>query len=256
MRDRSRVFTFLSVFVFSASLSAQVIDTTPPVITAQVTGTSNNGWYTSDVALHWDIVENESLISLQLGCNDDVIVTDMIGAVFNCTAISLGGSSFSSVTISRDTQAPGIQWFGNAPVYQVHQFVFITCNATDSTSGVASSTCGTTFSGAAYDFPVGANTLSATATDNAGNTGNSSVTFNVVVTYDGVKALVDRFVSRKNVALALKKKLDSASMYASKGDLARKQKQIVAFIDEVNRERGRTLSSPDADVLIRLAQLL
>ena len=254
---RSRIFLFLLALVCSVPLFAQeLLDETPPVVTPQVSGTGANGWYTSDVAIHWDVEDSESLISLRIGCVDDVVQVDVVNAVYNCTAVSLGGSSSVSVTVNRDTKAPGIEWSGNAILYQVHHTVAITCNATDSMSGVASSTCDTPITGPAYNFSSGRNTYTATAVDNAGNNGSSDATFDVVVTTDGVKTLVDRFCSKKTVAQSLKKKLDAAGAYALKGDLARKQKQINGFIDEVNRERGRTISSPNADVLIRLALLL
>ena len=45
-------------------------DTTPPVIVPVVTGTHVNGWYTSDITLHWDVSDPESEIQINQGCND------------------------------------------------------------------------------------------------------------------------------------------------------------------------------------------
>src|SRR5204862_18910 len=50
-------------------------DTTAPIITPNVAGTlGSNGWYTSDVTVSWSVVDAESTISSQTGC-DTTIVT-------------------------------------------------------------------------------------------------------------------------------------------------------------------------------------
>ncbi len=44
-------------------------DTTPPLITAEVSGTKgNNGWYTSDVSVSWQVSDPDSSISSTSGC--------------------------------------------------------------------------------------------------------------------------------------------------------------------------------------------
>ena len=79
-----------------------------------------------------------------------------------------------------DTTAPTVSYTGNAGSYTVDQTVAIVCQPADALSGLASNTCAGA-SGPAYTFALGANTLSATATDLAGNVGTGSTTFTVSV---------------------------------------------------------------------------
>jgi len=46
-------------------------DSTPPVITKDVTGTvGTNGWYTTNVGVDWTVSDPQSAISAQSGCTD------------------------------------------------------------------------------------------------------------------------------------------------------------------------------------------
>ena len=255
MRARCRVFVGILAVVCSVSVSAQLLDTTPPVITPQVSGTASNGWYTTDVGLHWDVVDDESLITVKLGCDDNTILSDIGVSVFTCTAISLGGTASVSVSIGRDTTPPSVTYGNNAGTYNLNQTIAISCNAFDALSGVASHDCAPV-NGLAYTVPLGTNTRSASATDNAGNSGSGSTSFAVAVTYDGVIGLVDLFTTKKTVARNLKRKLQTARKAEQQGDISAEQKARDSFIDQVNRERERTITSPNADLLIQFAQML
>jgi|RhiMetdeSRZDD1v2_1073273.scaffolds.fasta_scaffold20161_3 hypothetical protein len=82
-------------------------DTTPPVISPQISGTlGTGGWYTSDVRVSWSVGEPESSISSSSGCEPRVITTDTRGVIITCTATSAGGTSSASVTVRRDAAAP------------------------------------------------------------------------------------------------------------------------------------------------------
>ena len=150
-----------------------VTDTTPPVITPNVSGTlGNNGWYTSDVTVTWAVSDPESSISSSSGCGPTTINTDTSGQTLTCTATSAGGTSSQSVTIKRDatpptisgSRSPDANTFGwnNGDVA-----VSFTCG--DNLSGVA--TCGpdTTLSSEGAGQSATGN-----VTDNAGNTGASA----------------------------------------------------------------------------------
>ena len=90
-------------------------------------------------------------------------------ASFTCSATNAAGLSASdAVSVKRDATAPAVSFTGNAGSYTVDQMVSITCSASDAMSQLASSSC-PSVSKAAYEFPLGTNTLSASATDNAGN---------------------------------------------------------------------------------------
>jgi hypothetical protein len=86
-----------------------VTDTTPPVITPNVSGTlGDNGWYTSNVTVTWTVVDNESAISSSSGCGPTTITSDTTGTTLTCTATSAGGTASESVTIKRDATAPSV----------------------------------------------------------------------------------------------------------------------------------------------------
>jgi hypothetical protein len=99
-----------------------------------------------------------------------------------------------------DKTPPTITYTGNAGTYTVDQTVNITCTAQDppnangtAASGLASTTC-VNVNAPAFTFPLGPNTLSASATDNAGNTGTGSTTFTIQVTNASVCTLTVRFI--------------------------------------------------------------
>ena len=82
-------------------------DSTPPVITPQVTGTAgSNGWYVGDVTLTWSVVDSESSITNQSGCDPATVTTETAGQNFTCTATSSGGTATQSVTSKLDKTTP------------------------------------------------------------------------------------------------------------------------------------------------------
>jgi hypothetical protein len=152
-------------------------DSTPPVITPDVSGTlGNNGWYTSNVSVSWTVTDAESAVtSKSASCDTTTIInTDTTGQTVSCTATSAGGTDTKSVTIKRDATAPvinddgttqtpnGALWFKAAVVNDF--------SASDATSGLADSTQAsfTKSSGAAEGSAVKIN--SGSVSDKAGNT--------------------------------------------------------------------------------------
>lgn len=125
--------------------------------------------------------------------------------------------SEQSVTITRDATAPAIAFNGNAGTYTVADTVDITCTATDAMSGVASTSCPAVVDQPAWSLALGSNTVSATATDNAGNTGSSSASFTVTVDEASLCALVRQFVTNNGIANSLCVKLDAAAAAAARG---------------------------------------
>jgi hypothetical protein len=230
----------LAVFIAAAPF-AVAEDTTPPVVTPNVSGTlGTNGWYVSDVAISWTIVDEESSVFTTTGCEGDVLTQDDTSRTYTCSATSEGGTTAVSQTISRDTAAPVITYSENLGTYQVSDSIRIFCEDVDVTSGIASSTCAD-ISGEALDL-IGVNTFSSTATDNAGNVATVSGSFEVQVTTAGIGTLVDQYVANPRVARTLKRKLESGN--------------IDSFVRTVNRETGKSISATDAATLLRLVALL
>jgi hypothetical protein len=154
----------------TATLSVISVDSTPPVITSNVTGTlGNNGWYTSNVNVTWTVTDAQSTVSTSSGCGATTITTDTAGTTITCSATSAGGTNAQSVTIKRDATAPSLQ---PSSTYTAdtwtNQAVTVNYACSDSTSGVASPVPSQTY---AID---GSYTSSATCVDNAGNAANAT----------------------------------------------------------------------------------
>jgi hypothetical protein len=173
-------------------------DTTAPIISYTLSPASpdgSNSWYRSNVSLLWNVTDLESAVT-KTGCVDQTITADQGATTYSCSASSAGGSAGPmSVSIQRDATAPGLSWSGS--ISNGDTFVYgsvpaaPTCSASDTTSGPA----GCVVIG--YDASVGPHTLSATATDAAGNSTTETRSYTVDqatativvnpynVTYDG-----------------------------------------------------------------------
>jgi len=156
-------------------------DSTPPVITPNVTGTlGNNGWYVSNVNVSWNVTDAESAVSSMTGCGSSSVSTDTAGVTFTCTATSVGGTASNSVTIKRDLTAPVLTLPGNinTPVTgSGGAVVSFTVAANDALTGLVTPVCSPT---SGSTFTVGTTTVNCTATDPAGN--SSSGSFTVTIT--------------------------------------------------------------------------
>lgn len=234
-------------------LTFGALDGTPPDIVANVSGTlGDNGWYVSDVDVSWTVTDDESDISSTDGCDDVTLSTDSHGTTYTCEATSDGGTASASVTVKRDATDPEIAYSGNAGSYDIADEVSITCSASDATSGLASDTC-EDITGTAYTFGLGTTTFSASAEDNAGNTGSASGSFTVTVSTEGLCTLVGGFVSNGGVANSLCAKLRAAGR--ARNDRARTG-SLQAFINEVEALSGKKIDADDAAILITLATAL
>jgi hypothetical protein len=185
------------------TIKVEPADVTPPVITPHVNGLlGNNGWYTSDVAVTWTVEDPDSPILSSNGCDPSNVASDTAGVTFTCTATSDGGTASEDVTIKRDATKPAIVFSGNLGTYYVDENINISCSATDALSGIASATC-PAVNQAAWQRPLGTNTLDASATDNAGNSKSASTSFVVKVSAGSLCRLTHKFKSSSAKYLAL-----------------------------------------------------
>jgi hypothetical protein len=172
---------------------APVGDVTAPHIgytLSPATPDGANGWYTGDVSVDWTVTEDESAASLTTdGCADLTVAADQQDAAYTCTATSEGGTaSVTTTPIKRDATAPTSITFTGVPESVVFDDPVgpFGCTAQDATSGLASCTV----SGGGGS--VGTHTVTATATDNAGNSATRSTTYTVLPwTLHGFYAPVD-----------------------------------------------------------------
>jgi len=134
-----------------------------------------------------------------------------------------------------DTEAPTITFSGNAGTYRLRDFISIGCTATDAGSGIAESVC-PTISARAWTLPLGTTTLTATATDVAGNTATATTSFTVRVAAADLCALVRELVPGHATPLC-----------------AQLRGSARAFRNHLRAQRGKKVPPHIADLLERLA---
>jgi hypothetical protein len=171
----------------TAKFSVTVSDPTPPADTTAPTidytltpgiPDGNNGWYKSDVTLVWNVSDPESAVT-KTGCVDQNITSDQAATTYSCSASSEGGNAGPvNVTIKRDATDPNVALNGGPADGQSYFFgdtpAAPTCDASDALSELdgACSVSG-------YSSAVGTHTVTATATDMAGNENTASSTYTV-----------------------------------------------------------------------------
>lgn len=156
---------------------------TAPVITHTTTGTAGaSGWYVGDVTVTWNVSDGGAAITASTGCDPVTVSDDTASRVLVCTATNSVGTSSEQVEIRRDSTNPviAISVPANGATYTQSTSVAANYSCTDSLSGIASC-IGTIANGAPLDTStVGSRSFSVNATDSAGNSGSTQVTYQVV----------------------------------------------------------------------------
>jgi len=148
------------------------LDTTPPTVTATVTGNmGGNGFYTSDVTISFTVTETESTAVLSGDCAGAVVTADTAGRPFNCTATSAGGMASAMAVVKRDTQPPVV----TCPADQVVEATspggaMVTLELATAVDNIEA-TPGVDPQPRSGPFPLGTTVVTETATDGAGNAG-------------------------------------------------------------------------------------
>ncbi|GAA3335883.1 hypothetical protein GCM10020358_05920 [Amorphoplanes nipponensis] len=179
----SCTYTDAGGLTVAGSETYSIYDETPPIIGRVVGPTAPNGlngWYTGDVPLDWTVDESESPHSLvNTGCVDQSITTDQADTTYSCSATSAGGSAAQQdVHIKRDATAPSDVAFVAGPADGGLYFpntvpIAGTCTATDATSGLDDCVV------SERSTAVGDQTITATATDKAGNSAKATAAYTV-----------------------------------------------------------------------------
>jgi hypothetical protein len=116
-----------------------LVDTTPPVITPDIQGTQGqNGWYTSDVSLNWNVTDEQSGITPMTGCDSVTITSDQAATEYTCSAESDGGTNSESVSIARDATKPvtSVTGVAEGASYDLGSAPQAGCLSTDNLSGL------------------------------------------------------------------------------------------------------------------------
>lgn len=227
------------------------VATTPPVIKPVVF--PDTAWSARPVDVSWRVDDPESTIVYAQGCSPSSLTGETHGTTLTCTAYNDAGlSSTRSVTVRIDRTPPTVTFSGNAGSYTADQTVSIVCSASDSLSGIASSTC-KNVSAPAYTFPLGMTTLSASAKDQAGNIGTASTSFTVSVTYLSLCSLSRQFSTDPAFGSTLCQILILAKRYADAGDQTAKATMLQVYANNVRSHLGYSLTADQARTLVRLA---
>jgi hypothetical protein len=169
-------------------------DTTQPTITASAVPAANaDGWNNSSVTVSFSCTDSGSGVDTADSSLANQVLTASGTATGTCID-NAGNTASTSYTARIDTGAPTIMFAGNERSYGILDSVAISCTAADALSGVASPTC-TGSNGAGWSFGAGAHTLTAQATDKAGNIGSASTTFTVTVKPADLSKLTTQFVT-------------------------------------------------------------
>ncbi len=241
---------------------------TPPVTSIALAGPAGtNGWFVGPVSVTLtatDAAGPSTQITTEYSLDGGpltpyassfTVIGDAIHTLVYYSVDQFGNSeSPHSQTIEIDSTAPVITYSGDTGTYTVDETVNITATVTDNLSGVVSTTA-KPISGPAYTFNIGANLISATATDAAGNVGTGSTHFNVVVTYTGLINLTNRFVTNAPIADLLDRTLESAKDASSHGN--RLLKDLLIDLYQVEAELAADLkltTEADEEILERLSE--
>ena len=158
------------------------LDTTPPVIRPMVSGTmGQNGWYTSNVSVTFQVTDPESAVATMTGCGSTTVSADTTGVMFTCTATSRGGTSTAMVMLKRDATPPVL----TCPAAQMLEATassgatatFSLATAMDTLS-TATAVMGTSVSGGT--FTLGDTDVTFSASDEAGNVGRCVMRVSVI----------------------------------------------------------------------------
>ncbi len=223
--------------VATDTVTVVVQDTIAPTISAQVTPDANAaGWRNGEVTVTFTCEDDGSGVA---SCPAAVVLGEGASQSVTGTVTDEAGNE-ASVTvddINVDLTAPTVTFAGNNGAYGVDEVISITCEASDGLSGVASDTC-EDMTVEAWTLGTGTHTLTAAATDRAGNTGSSTVTFTVGASEQAICALVQDWVSNPGQRNSLCMQVE---------------RNVKAFINHVRAQADKHLTVEQAETLIRLA---
>ena len=175
----------------TATVSYTVVtDTDAPTVTYQLDRAANAaGWHDSPVTVTFTCTDPSGVPH----CPDPyTFAIDGPSQTLHVTVADTWGNTATVLVagINIDTVAPTVTFDNAEDTYWVADTIDITCSATDTTSGIAEADC-PDVQGPAATYGPGQHTVTATATDHAGNTTTTSHTFTVQVTPGGIGDLLD-----------------------------------------------------------------
>jgi hypothetical protein len=246
----------------TATASANInLDTTPPTITgAATTSPNSNGWYNHDVIVHF--TATDSLSGLASVTPDTTISTEGSGQSVTGTATDNAGNtaSFTVTGINIDKTPPVLTVSSNIVVYPTStsgaSVSYPPATATDNLTPTSSIVI--TYSAASGSaFAIGNTTVTVTATDLAGNSVTGSFTIAVLTPAQATASTVTTIQNmniQQGIANSLVSQLQSALTSINAGKNTQAANQLDAFINHVQAQSGKHLTTSQANQLIADAQ--
>jgi hypothetical protein len=179
---------------------------------------------------------------------------ELDGGTVTGTAFDRAGNVASTPfgPIHIDKTAPLVTFSGNQASYGILDELAITCEAHDELSGLASSTC-EDITGPAHQW-LGTTTRVATASDVAGNTASTSLTFTVQASFGDLCTLTQQFVDEpgRGHANSMCVHLRNAEKAVDKGKSP--ENSIRSYLHGVDvAEKGGYLTASEAGTLRAIA---
>jgi hypothetical protein len=238
----------------SDSFTITVVDTTAPSVTVESKSfeqTSTAGATGTFASSATDIVDG----TLAPSCSPASGSTFARGnTTVTCSVTDAHGNTGTATSVITvvDTIKPVVAYTGNAGTYTADQVINITCAATDSGSGIASTTCANV-TGPAHTFAVGVNTRTASATDVAGNTNAATISFTVTVPPSAVGTVITQFFDTPSEAA---KAIHTLNLATGAPNANARAAHLNKLIKDIQKEIGKTITAAEAATLIALIQNL
>ncbi|MCA0757290.1 endo-1,4-beta-xylanase [Paenibacillus sp. N4] len=254
------------------TLTGKASDNTPPVTEATydpAAPNGQNGWYVSPVTVNLTVADAgsgaaNSVYSLDGGAtwqtySAPIVISQDGRYDLRFYSVDQAGNeepvkSLGSINI--DQTAPSITIDSLQEVYPNEQIAVATYAVYDGLSNVNEAATAATLDGQPvvngaslelYKLPLGTHTLTVTAADNAGNTASSSVTFTTATSLESLQALVGIFQANGSI--------DNHGIANSLQSMVSKN-NLKPFINLVNAQKGKYISTEAATILLRDAQSL
>jgi hypothetical protein len=267
--------------VFIARIAVDTVppaDTIAPKTTIDASGTAGSaGWFRSNVAVTLSASDNQggsgvSYVEYSLNSGPfqrysaPFFIETQGATVIRARATDENGNIENpdvSTVVAIDAVQPVISISSPTSTNYLHSAVLqLAFGATDQTSGIDGSAVArldgaSVTSGATVQLlatALGSHTLEVTASDRAGNTSTTTVTFRVIATLDSLIAAVNTFAAEgritSNTASSLVAKLEDAKRALNRGNVTSARGKLNEFSDQVSAQQGKSIAPGAAQVLL------
>lgn len=239
-------------------ISSGPTDTDAPIATPTQSPAANGaGWNSGDVTVSWNWADEAGGSGIDAGsCTTSSVSSGEGPITLAATCADVAGNIGSATyDVQVDKTDPVVAFSGNAGTYTVDETVTIGCSATDALSGIASSTC-PTVSASAVSLGLGSHSLTATATDKAGNAKTVTTSYTVVLNGTGLCALVHQLSSSEDVADGLCDKIRQIVSAKAKGQTKVAANVLGALDNQLRAQTGKALTAAEAALVSSLAAQL